>query len=105
MIIESVHQVVCDMLYTHDLNEYVFDEIHPWGSMLQDVAYSISTTHHTTIKVSPGQLVFGRDILFSIPYTPTWENITAQKRKEIIKIITQKTSDVWIMTMKSITTY
>ena len=24
-------------------------------------------------------------MLFNIPYTPNWENITAQKQKEIIK--------------------
>ena len=84
-IVERVHQVVGDMLRTHDLNEYDFDEIDPWGPILQDVAYAIRATHHTTTKASPCQLVFGRDMLFNIPYTPNWENITAQKQKEIIK--------------------
>ena len=36
-------------------------------------------------KDFPCQLVFGRYMLFNIPYTPNWENITAQKQKEIIK--------------------
>jgi hypothetical protein len=84
-IVERVHQVVGDMLRTHDLNEYDFDEIDPWGPILQDVAYAIRATHHTTTKASPCQLVFGRDMLFNITYTPNWENITAQKQKEIIK--------------------
>ena len=69
------------MLRTHNLNEYDFDEIDPWGPILQDVAYAIRATHHTTTKASPYQLVFGRDMLFNIPYTPNWENITAQKQK------------------------
>ena len=30
-------------------------------------------------------MVFGRDMLFSILYTPNWENITAQKQKEMIQ--------------------
>ena len=58
------------MLHTHNLNEYDFDEIDPWGPILQDVVYAIHKTNHTTTKVSPGQLVFGRDMLFNIPCTP-----------------------------------
>ena len=30
-------------------------------------------------------MVFGRDMLFNITYTYDWENITAQKQKEMIK--------------------
>ena len=73
------------MLRTHNLNEYDFDEIDPCGPILQDVAYAIRTTHHTTTKPSPGQVIFSRDMLFNVPYTPNWENITTQKQKEIIK--------------------
>ena len=82
-MVERVHRVVGDMLRAQSLNEYIFDEIDPWGPMLQDVAYDIRTTYCTTTKVSPGQLVFGRDMLFNIPYKPNWEDITAQKQKEI----------------------
>ena len=42
--------------------------------------WAIRSTHHTTNKASPGQLVFGRDMLFNIPYVPNWENIRAQKQ-------------------------
>ena len=69
------------MLGTHNLNEYEFDEIDPWELILLDVAYTIHTTNRTITTVSPGQLVFGRDMLFSIPYTPTCGNITGQKQK------------------------
>ena len=79
-IVERVHQVVGDMLRTHDLNNNDFDELDPWGSILQDIAWAIRSTHHTTNKASPGQLVFGRDMLFNIPYVPNWENIRAQKQ-------------------------
>ena len=40
----------------------------------------IRGTIHRTNKASPGQLVFGRDMLFNIPYVPNWENIRAQKQ-------------------------
>ena len=84
-IVEKVQQVIGDMLRTHNLNEYNFDEVDSWGPTVQDVAYVIRATHHITTKASPCQLVFGRDMLFDIPYTPNWENIMAQKQKEIIK--------------------
>ena len=77
---QRVHQVVGDMLRTHDLNNHDFDELDPWGSILQEIAWVIRSIHHTTNKASPGQLVFGRDMLFNIPYIPNWENIRAQKQ-------------------------
>ena len=49
-IVERVHQVVGDRLCTHNLNEYDFDKIDPWGPILQDVAYAIRATHHTTTR-------------------------------------------------------
>ena len=73
-----MHQVIGDMLRTHNIHEYNFDEIDPWGDILQTIACSICTTHHRTSKGSTGQLVFGRDKLFNIPYTPNWKNLTSQ---------------------------
>ena len=84
-IIERVHQVVGDMLRVHDLKNYSFDEIDPWGPILQNIAYAIRSTHHTTTNASPGQLVFGRDMLFNIPFTPDWTQIEHNKQKLINK--------------------
>ena len=67
------------MLRTHDFKNHDFDEVDPWGSILQEITWGICSTHHTTNKTSPGQLGFGRDIFFNIPYIPNWENIRARK--------------------------
>ena len=64
------------------------------GPILQDVIYVIGATYHATTKSSPSQLIFGRDILFNIPYTPDRENTTAQKQREIIEYNNSETSDV-----------
>ena len=61
-IVEGVHQVVGDMLHTNNLNEYNFDEVVPWGHILQDVAYTIRSTHHTMTKASLSQLVFATSV-------------------------------------------
>ena len=82
-IIERVHQVVGDMLRVHDLQNYAFDKIDPWGPILQNIAYAIRSTYHTTTEATPGQLVFGRDMLFDIPFTADWTKIE-QKRQKII---------------------
>ena len=37
-----------------------------WQGVLAAAAYGIRSTYHTTLKASPGQLVFGRDMLFNI---------------------------------------
>ena len=78
-IVERVHQIVGNMLHAHNLNEYDFDEIDPWGLILNDVVYPIRTTHLTSTKASPSQLLFGKDMLFNITHTTNWENITPQK--------------------------
>ena len=73
------------MLRTHELKDHTFDEIDPWGPILQDIAWAIRSTYHTTTQASPGQLVFGRDMLFNIPYTPDWDGIKTRKQSLINK--------------------
>ena len=82
---ERVHQVVGDMLRTQDLKEHTFDSIDPWGPILNEVAWAIRSTYHTTNRASPGQLVYGRDMLFNIPYQPNWKDIALNKQKIINK--------------------
>jgi hypothetical protein len=35
---------------------------------LADAAWAIHSTHHTVLKSSPGAAIFGRDMLFDIPF-------------------------------------
>ena len=69
------------MIRTHELTDHIFDEINPYGQILQDICISYCTTTH----VSPGQLVFVRDMLFNIPYTPDWDRIEERKKSLINK--------------------
>jgi hypothetical protein len=43
-------------------------------------AWAIRSTIHTTLPATPGQLVFGRDMLLNIPFKADWAAI--QKRKQ-----------------------
>ena len=79
-IVERVHQVFGDMVGTHDLKQCTFDDVNPWGPVLNDITWEIQSTCHTTTKASPGQLVFGRDILFGIPFIADWDKIAENKQ-------------------------
>ncbi len=42
---------------------------------LTNVAWVISSTYRTVLKASPGAAIFGRDVLFDIPYIADWNKI------------------------------
>jgi hypothetical protein len=59
------------------------DEKDPWGPFLSSAAYAIRITFHTTLKATPGQLVFGRDMVLSIKFMSDWGEIEQQPQKEM----------------------
>jgi hypothetical protein len=44
------------------------DEKDPWGPFLASAAYAIRSTFHTTLKATPGQLVFGRGVVLPVKF-------------------------------------
>ncbi len=42
---------------------------------LTNVAWATCSIYHMVIKASPGMAIFGRDMLFNIPYIADWNNI------------------------------
>jgi hypothetical protein len=39
---------------------------------LSDAAWAICSTHHTVLKASPGEAIFGQDMLFDILFIADW---------------------------------
>ena len=54
------------MLVIKDLYNKVFDHIDPWGETLADIAWEIRASYHCTIMETPGQDVFGRDMISNL---------------------------------------
>ena len=81
VIVERIHQVVGSMLKTNDLVNRIFDAIDPWGNILAAIAYAIRCSYHSTLQATPGQLVFGRDMLLDIKCDPDWTTIQQRKQK------------------------
>ncbi len=66
-ILESLHQVLGQILRTSELN--MAETITPddVDVFLDNVAWAICSTYHTVLKASPGAAIFGRVMLFDIP--------------------------------------
>jgi hypothetical protein len=56
------------------------DEDDPWKGILAATAFAPRATYHTTAQKSPGQLIFGQDMIFNIQHTANWGYIRARKQ-------------------------
>jgi len=74
-ILERIHAVVMTMLRTAEID--MADSVKPSDIdvFLSDAAWAIRSTYHTVLKASPGAAIFGRDMLFDIPFIADWKKI------------------------------
>ena len=63
-LVERVHQVILNMLVTKDLDNKVFDYTDTWGETLAYKSWVIRAYYNRTIIATPGQVAFGKSILF-----------------------------------------
>ena len=82
-ILERIHQVVGSMLKTQDLVNVTFDVANPWGEILAAIGYAVRCSYHSTLRATPGQLVFGRDMLLDLKFEPNYQEVWANKQKRI----------------------
>jgi len=82
-IIERVHLTLTDSLRTAEIDGRDLDEKDPFGPFLASAAYAIRSTFHTTLKATPAQLVFGRDMILPIKFKADWAAIEQTRQKEI----------------------
>ncbi len=47
---------------------------------LSDAAWAILSTYHTVLKASPGAAIFGRDMIFDIPFIADWKKIREHRQ-------------------------
>ncbi len=67
-ILEQVHQMISTMLCTAKLDMADKVATSDIDAFLTDAAWAIRATYHTVLKASPGAAIFGRDMLFDIPF-------------------------------------
>ena len=59
------------------------EEDDPWKGILSTVAFAVRSTLNSTMKKTPGQLVFGRDMILNIQHQADWEYIKQRKQNKI----------------------
>ncbi len=84
-IVEQIHQVIGNIIRTLELESNYLDEEDPWMGILATTMFAVRSTYHTTLKKTPGQLVFGRDMIFNIQHVANWKFIRQNKQCHIDK--------------------
>ena len=84
-ILERLHQTIGNMIRTFELENYVLDDDDPWKGILSAAAFAVRSTIHTTLQKTPGQLVFGRDMMLNVQHVADWEHIKQRKQNLINK--------------------
>jgi hypothetical protein len=50
-------------------------------TFIDNAAWAIRSTYHTVLKASPGAAIFGRDMLFDIPFIADWNQIGENRQR------------------------
>ena len=52
---------------------------------ITNIGWAIFSTHHTVLGTFPGSTIFGRDMLFDIPYLADWTEIGKRRQEQVDK--------------------
>jgi hypothetical protein len=80
-ILERIHGVLGNMLRTSKLNMAESVKASDINVFLSDAALAVCSTYHTVLKASPGAAIFGRDMLFDIPFIADWQKIGEYRQR------------------------
>ena len=81
-ILERVHQVIMVMLRTAEINMAKSVDASDSNTFQTNVSWAISSTYHTVLKASPREAIFGRDMLFDIPFLADWNKIGDYRQRQ-----------------------
>ena len=77
------HQVLGNLLCTYNQQGKYVDEADPWMGILAAAAFVVLFTYHKIKGKSPGQIVFGQDMILPIDHVSNWRYIRQRKQAEI----------------------
>jgi hypothetical protein len=81
-ILERVHQTIMGMLRTADIDMADTVSESDIADFLTNAAWAVRSTYHTVLKASPGAAIFGRDMLFDIPFLADWNKIGDYRQRQ-----------------------
>ena len=77
-----------------NIKDTYVDEYDPWLGILEASALAIHSTSNRLKGCSPGQLVFGRDMIIPIKHKADWELIRQQNQTKINRYNIRKNNKI-----------
>ena len=90
-ILERIHSVLENMLRTSSIDMQDTCTPQMVDELLTNIAWAVRSTYHTVLKATPGAAIFGRDMLFDIPYIADWNQI-GKRRQTLVDQSCAKTN-------------
>jgi transposase InsO family protein len=104
-ICERIHQVLGTMMRTSEIDMAESVEPADIGTFIDNAAWAICSTYHTVLKASLGAAIFGRNMLFDIPFIADWKQIGEFWQRQTDCSNKHKTSHVSTSITRSVTKY
>ena len=93
-ILQCMHQIITAMLLTSEIDMADTINESDRADFLTNAAWAVRSTCHTVLKTSPGAAIFGRDILFDIPFLADWSKIGEYRQKQMDKNVKENSGSV-----------
>ena len=85
-IVERVHKTLNEMVRTKGIKDSRdLDPTYGWAGVISALQFGVNATIHTTTRATPGQLVFGRDMILNSKFHADWKFIRDQKTRLILQ--------------------
>ena len=85
VILERIIQVLGNLVRNFNITQTYVDKGDPWSVILDVSAFSIISTTNSLKVYSPGQLLFGRDMILPMKHKVDWGLILQRKQTRINK--------------------
>ena len=89
-VLERIHQVLRNLVWNFNIYQTYDDKNYPWIGISAAAKFAIRSTTKRQIFYSPGQLVFGCDMILLIKHKVDWELIRQRKQAQINKYNSRK---------------
>ena len=73
------------MIHLYNIENRILNNKEPFIDILCAYAWAIHSTVHTTLKASPAQVVFGRDMLFILSFKVHWKDLLDNRKRVLLQ--------------------
>jgi hypothetical protein len=84
-ILEHAHQTVGNMVRASNLMAQDLSTHFALSRLMHNVQWALNTTFHTTLKATPGQLVFQHDLILPTQFLANWSTIRQARQDQANK--------------------